>query len=115
LLSAAATAPALGLVNKQQQQGEQETMIQLILLVIFVAALYALLRFIFLRTGETSALSGFLAFLGIAISTHSFIIGLGIVVAVAVFRAKIEAFLTECGITRDRVETFAKGVIKKRK
>jgi hypothetical protein len=89
-------------------------MVQLFMLVILVAALYALLRFVFPRTGETPAIAAVLAFLGIAFATGSFIIGLGIVVGVACFRAKVEAFLTECGLTRDRVETFAKGIINRR-
>lgn len=83
-------------------------------LAFLLAGLYCVLRYLFPRTGETAVVSLILAFLGLAIGTQWPLTSLVAVFLCAVFSKQAAGFLTSCGVTRESVETIAKGIIRRK-
>lgn len=85
----------------------------LFLLVFGALGAYALLRYLFPKTGETRVVPLVLGWLALAMALQHATFALIIVVLVGIFRERVSAFLTDCGITRDRVETIVNRFLKR--
>jgi dolichyl-phosphate-mannose--protein O-mannosyl transferase len=83
------------------------SVITLLFCLAFVAGgLYLALRFVFPRTAEMPWLSLAGSWLCLAIGLQHGGFVLLLVVLLAVFRGRVAALLTDCGLTRDRVTTI---------